>query len=106
MFDFHNTSFYNFKSANISRDFKGEEGGTRKSRKRAAEREEQLEYRRSQIMLENESSASNSINNSVPSKDVDVVSEHQKVMVIRNKRVYVFGIHRIQIRNVYIDLPK
>lgn len=73
----------NFKSANMSRDFKGEEGGTRKSRKRAAEREEQLEYRRTQIMLETESSASISINISVPSKDVDVVSEHQNVMVIR-----------------------
>lgn len=36
----------NFKSANMSRDFKGEEGGTRKSKKRAGEREEQLEYRR------------------------------------------------------------
>jgi len=29
----------------MSRDFKGEKEGSRKSRKRAAEREEQLEYR-------------------------------------------------------------
>jgi hypothetical protein len=34
-------------------------------------------------MLETESPALISINISVPSKDVDVVSEHQNVMVIR-----------------------
>jgi hypothetical protein len=61
----------------MSRDFKGEEGGgTRKSRKLDAEREEELEYRRTQLMLETESPALISINISVPSKDVDVVSEH------------------------------
>lgn len=34
------------------RELLGEEGGSRKSGKRAAEREEELEYRRTQVMLE------------------------------------------------------
>jgi hypothetical protein len=41
-FSKHYLRIRDFKSANMSRDFKGEEGGTRKSRKLAAEREEEL----------------------------------------------------------------
>lgn len=75
------------------RDFKSEEGGSRKSRKRAAEREEELEYRRGKVMLETESTASISVElcatrtNSSPLCKDQSVGEPQNLAVIKIKQV-------------------